>query len=138
MSLPETSGPVSRAGISSLLETIGTARLRLAVREIFCGLWLAPCAPGGDEDRADAMRFRLLAPTAAGGLFEQLESSQSLGTFALCTTGDNLGATPELDLGARIDAFIFVFEVGLAELKSSRTFVLSMHKRKRMKIMIWS
>ena len=66
-SLAATSDEASKTGVSSLFEIMGTKFVLLAVRDIFC-LWPAQWATGGDEDRADVVRFRLLAPTATGGL----------------------------------------------------------------------
>ena len=82
VSLPTTSDVLSK-GLSSLLETIGPRLVLLAEREIFCGLWLAQWETGGDEDRIDIMRFRLLTPTGEIGLFVQFDISQSLEAIAL-------------------------------------------------------
>lgn len=128
-SLPDASDTESKAGESSLLETAGTKLALLAVRELFCGLCQG--TTGGEDDRADAARFRLLVPTPAGGLVVmlQLDNSQSLGTVALWITGDSLEATPEPDRGARTDVFNFALELGLVELNSSRTVALGIQKK---------
>jgi len=104
----------------------------LAVRELFCGL--CQWTTGGEDDRADAIRLRLLVPTLVGGLVIQCDGSQSLGTAALTTPGDDFGATPEPDRGARIGVFIFALELGLAELNSSRTVVLDIKQLLRINI----
>jgi len=80
------------------------------------------------------VRLRLCAPTATEDLVVQLGISQSLDTVGLLTTGDNLGATPELDLGPLTDAVILVLDVGLAEVKSSRAFVLGFNKIEKLKL----
>lgn len=82
---------------------------------------------GGDDERADVERFRLLSPTTAWGLLVKLKCSKSSGVpIDRRTFGDDFGNAPQLDRGARADAFIFVIDEGLAAAQlSSRIFGLN-------------